>query len=218
MWRKAGTRVTVALAVALALVVVALVVTLSGAPLVVARVNTSLPVERLAAMHSGAGACQADELVPAGTSAIRLGLWSAAGPRLKLTVLSGTRAITSGAVSSGWTTGAVTVPVGAVAHTTPHARICFGLGRSPDEVLVIGSHADTNAAAARSRNGSTLAGRIKVEYLRPAGASWWSHARAVARHMGLARAPSGTWTVLLLVASMGAVVLIACRLVLKELR
>jgi hypothetical protein len=217
MWRKAGTRVTVALAAGLALMTAVLVVTLSGAPLVVARVNSTLPKEQLATIGSGAGACQADEVLPAGTSTIRLTLWASAGPRLKLSALSGAGVLTTGTVGPGWTSGAISVPVRAVARTSSHVRICFSLGQSPDNILVIGSRTSADLAA-KSSDGSALPGRIKIEYLRPAAGSWWSVSRAVARRMGLARAPSGTWTVLLLIVSMGAIVAIASWLTLKELR
>jgi hypothetical protein len=118
---------------------------------------------------------------------------------------------------SGWTSGAVTVPVKPLAHAVSGAQICFKLGRSVETVQLGGS--PTNAAlAARDLNGKALPGRFTVEYMRSGNGSWWSAAETTARHLGLGRAPSGTWVALLLLISMGAVLAIASWLVLKELR
>jgi hypothetical protein len=72
--------------------------------------------------------------------------------------------------------------------------------------------------AARGGEGEPLPGRIKIEYLRADHSSWWSAAQAVARRMGLGRAPTGTWIALLLTGLMGVVVVTASWLTLKELR
>ncbi len=55
---------------------------------------------------------------------------------------------------------------------------------------------------------------LRIEYLRPGPGSWWSLASAVARRMGLGRAPSGTWVALLPLALMSVAVALAAWLVL----
>lgn len=232
MWRSARTshelpaerrngpgrvRVGPALAVALALIAAALGVTLSGSPLVVARANSTSPAGPLAETYSAAGACQAGEVLPAGTSAIRLTLSSDAGPRVRVSVLSGSHVITSGTAASGWTSGAVTVPVRPVARAASNVRICFGLGPTREQVAIVGSPTSRVVAAIASQ-GRALPGRIRIEYLRAGDSSWWSLASSVARRMGLGRAPAGAWIALLPLALMGIVVLTTSRLILRELR
>lgn len=216
MWTKA-TRARVTLAAGLALLLVAIAVTLSGSPIVAAHTNGVVPNESLAETASEAEACQSGEALPAGISAIRLALLSIAGPRVSVTVLSGTHVLTSGAVGSGWTGGAVTIPVRPVTVAVSHVRVCFELGRTVETVALYGSPT-SRALAARDREGNPLSGRITVEYMRSASGTWWSIASKVARHIGLGRAPSGTWIALLLVLSMGAVVVSASWLAAKGLR
>src|SRR5580693_3171123 len=168
MWRTAAvfragagssglhmTRTAAALAVGLLLLALALVVTLSGSPLVVARVNASPADEPILEGGSGAGACQSGETLPAGISAIRLTLVADVGPRVSLSVLSGGRVLTGGAVAGGWTSGAVTVPVKALAHPVANARICFTLGQSV-ETVALGGSSTSSAIAARERTGKPL--------------------------------------------------------------
>jgi hypothetical protein len=199
------TRAKVVLAAGLVLMAIAIVVTLSGSPLVVAHANGTVPNEAIVETANEAEACQGGEVLPAGISAIRITLLSDAGPRVSLTALSGARVLTDGVAGSGWTSGAVTVPVRPVARTVSDVRICFRLGPTVETVALYGS--PTRAAvAARDREGNPLPGRITIEYMRSALGSWWSDASAVARHIGLGRAPSGTWIALLLLVLMGAAV------------
>jgi hypothetical protein len=210
-------RTGLTLVAGLALTAIALGVTLSGSPIEVLRKSsTRLPLE-LAETNSATGACQDGEELPAGTSAMRLGLKSTTGPRVSLTALSGARILTSGATGSGWSGASITVPVKAVARASPHARICFRLGPTVEGVGILGARTGS-AVAARSPRGQILPGRFKIEYLREAPGSWWSEAPAVARRLGLGRAPSGAWIALLLIALMGAVVAGAAWLTLEQLR
>jgi hypothetical protein len=220
MWRhvsRVGRKpVAVALTLGLVSLVVALVVTLSRSPTVVASIN-STPVEGpILEGGSGTGACQDGEMLPAGISAIRLTLVASVGPRVSLTALSGAHVLTGGSIGSGWTSGNVTVPVKPLAHPVSGARICFELGRSPETVQVGGGRAGA-APAATDTNGNTLPGRFTVEYMRAGHDSWWSMAETAARHLGLGRAPGGTWVALLLLVAMGTALVIALWLVLKEL-
>jgi hypothetical protein len=197
-------RIGLTLAAGLALTAIALGVTLSGSPIETLRANsTGLPQE-FGETNSDAAACQAGEGLPAGTSAIRIGLKSTIGPRVSLTASSAGRILTSGAAGSGWTGASVTIPVKPVARTSLQARICFKLGPTEESVGILGLRTGP-AVAARSPQGQVLPGRFKIEYLRRAPGSWWSAAPAVARRLGLGRAPSGTWIALLIVVLMGAV-------------
>jgi hypothetical protein len=209
-------RTTAALAAGLLLLSIALLVTLSGSPVVVARANSTPVDEPILEAVGDTGACQDGEALPAGVTAIRLTLAANIGPQVSVTVLSGARVLTGGTVDSGWTSGDVTVPVKALARPVSHARICFKLGRTV-ETVQLGGQRTSAALAARSLQGKPLRGRVTVEYMRTASASWWSMAETVARHVGLGRAPSGTWVVLLLLIAMGAVLATASWLLLREL-
>ncbi|HXC23747.1 MAG TPA: hypothetical protein VNU28_04105 [Solirubrobacteraceae bacterium] len=194
----------------------AIAVTLSGSPLVVAHTN-GIPVDFLIGEAAGEiEACQDGELLPAGISAIRFRFESDAGPRVSVSVFSGGRLLTGGVAQSGWTSGAVTVPVRPVAHAVAGTRVCFSLGHSVENVTVAGSRTSA-AMAARGGAGEALPGRFTVEYARAGQSSWWSQAKTVARHIGLGRAAGGTWVALLLVGLMGGSVLAASWLVLREL-
>jgi hypothetical protein len=210
-------RTGLTLAVGLTLVVIAIVVTLTRSPIEVLRSDSTQLPQELAETNSDAAACQGSEQLPAGTSAIRLGLKSTIGPRVNLTVLSSTRALTSGVTGSGWTGASVTVRVKPVRQANAPVRICFRLGRTVESVTILGVKTSPVLAATGS-GGQVLPGRFKVEYLRAASSSWWSQASAVARRLGLGRVPSGTWVALLVMALMGAVVAGAAWLTLEQLR
>lgn len=218
MWRQANrARATIALGAGLVLLAVMLVVTMSGSPMVIVSANSTLSNGSLAASTSGARACQADEVLPASASAIRLTLTAQLGPPVTVEALSGARLLTGGARGSGWTGGSVTVRVRPVTHTVSHVRICFKIAPSKEAVGMVGSPTGP-AVAARSGRGEALPGRIKIEYLRAGESSWWSVAPEVARRIGLGHAPSGSWVVLSVIGLMGAVIATASWLTLKELR
>jgi hypothetical protein len=211
------TRAAIVLTVGLALAAIAIAATLSGSPLVVARDNATPASAPILEAGSGAGACQSGEVLPADISAVRLTLVAAVGPRVSLTMYSGTHVLAGGVAAGGWTSGAVTVPVKPLAQAVSGVRICFGLGRAPESVTLGGSHTSA-ALAARELDGKALPGRFTVEYMKPGHSSWRSLARTVARHMGLGRAPSGSLVVPLLLVLMGAALASASWLAVRELR
>lgn len=210
-------RVGVTLALGLALLTAAIAATLSGSPVVVLRSSSIQPAEVLAETNGQAGACQAGETLPAGTSAVRLSLQSVLGPRVSLTALSGSRLLTRGVAGSGWTGGDVTVPVRRLARGVPRMRICFRLGPTEEAVSIVGTRTG-RAVAAASGEGRALPGRMRIEYLRAAHKSWWSMADVVARRMGLGRAPAGGWIAIPLFMLMAGVVASASWLAFREMR
>src|SRR5271155_2464955 len=118
--------VKVALAAGLTLLTLAIGLTLLGSPVSVARTNRppGKPEEVIASTTRGASYCEPDEVLPRGTSAIRVWLVAEAGPRVSVVVYSGGRPITSGERGSHWIGGSVTVPVRPLAHTVSHATVC----------------------------------------------------------------------------------------------
>lgn len=208
--------VRIALGAGLTLLVVAIGVVLAHSPMSVARTNgTPTREERIAHATHAASYCQADELLPAGTSAIRLWLLAYDGPRMRVAVYSAGHVITSGQRGSGWDSREVTVPVRPLARAVSGVTVCASFPLRDESVWVFGR---ATAPAVAAREGSkALPGRIWIEYLRPGSSSWLSLVPSTLSHMGFGRASSGFGIVLLALALLASVVVLASRLVLREL-
>jgi len=208
-------RTRLAFAGSLILGAVVLAITLSGAPIAVARINTQ--------RHAGLGttresltACQSAETLPRHTSALRLYMFAFTGPRVSVQLLAHGQVIAHGERGAGWTGGSVTVALGPLAGAHQGVTLCFALLLNGDEGVSL-SGERTHSALAAQVHGEPLPGRVRVEDLRPGSSSWWSLALAVARRMGLGHAWAGTWIALLAGALMLGVVLISWRVVFREL-
>jgi len=209
-------RVGVVLAIGLTLVAMAVGVVLSSSPLDVVGTSSVAVGTEFASIQGRAIVCQGDEVLPRDTSAVRLSLEASIGPRVTVTVLSGRRILTRGTLGSAWTGANVTVPVERVRRTTSHVRVCITVGRGRGAITVLGAPSSRSLAATVA--GQSLLGRMRVEYLAAGRRSWWSLALPVARRIGLGRAPSGTWIVLLLALLMASVATLASCLCVRELR
>ena len=206
-----------ALALGLAAIVVAVVVVvLSDARLTLLSASPVEVNRELVVTDRGLSACQSREDLPQGTVAMRLSISGVYGPKVTVSASSEAHLITAGARGSGWTADVVTVPVNRVSRPHRGVNVCFALERGAGVVRLDG---ETTAAAlaADDQDGAPLPGRVRIEYLGLAH-SWWSVIPAVAQHMGLGRAASGIWIVLIAIALMVAVCLLAGVLALSELR
>ncbi len=208
--------VKLALLAGFALLAIALALTLLRSPLTVAATNR-VPGRETAIGGTTAGAtyCQAGEVLPRESSAIRIWLNAAAGPHVSVVVYAGEHAITSGSRPSIWIGGAVTVPVRPLAHTVAGTRVCVSFRVHDETVGFQGRPTPADVAAHDGQR--ALEGRLTIEYLRPGGRSWLSLAGEVARRMGLGRAAAGTWIVLVALALFAAAVALASRLIVREL-
>ncbi len=193
----------------MALTGVAVAVVMSQAPAVLARTNAVPIVSPIAEVSSAYEACQSGEVLPAGTSAIRLSLEAMYGPSVRVRVLRSGKTITSGRQSSGWSRQSVTVPVRPLPSTVAGVSVCFALAPRDELVYVKGSTAPGAA-------GSQAGGQIRIEYLRPGDRSWWALAPAVVRRMSFGRATSGVWIVFAVLAAMAALTGIMSLLVLRD--
>jgi hypothetical protein len=208
--------VRIALTASLTLLVIAIGLTLLHAPMSVARSNGVSPEDRIAATRGSANYCQADELLPAGTSKIRVTLSAAAGPHLNVVVSSAGSTVTTGQRRSGWTSRVVTIPVKKVPNAVRGATICVSFRLKNEGLTVFGEPTPPSIAA---RNGQTpLLGRMRIEYLRSGTRSWASIAPSIAHNMGLGRAASGKLIVFVALALLAGVVALASNLLLKDLR
>jgi hypothetical protein len=204
--------VKIALAAGLVIAAAALGVVLSGMPLSAAASN-GVPARSSVAFtptQSHDRNCGPGGTLPTGTQAIRVSLSANVGPRVAVEALSGPTVVTEGARDAGWGIDeTVTVPVTRVPQTIHRARICTTVGRSVEPIQI-------NGASVRVAGGAPEIA-LRMEYLRPGQSSWLSLAPSVARRMGIAHAPSGTFVAYLVIATMIAVSAVASRLVLREL-
>jgi hypothetical protein len=168
---------------------------MSRSPPVVALTN-GVPSDGVVSdIHKPIESCQAGEVLPSGTTAVRLSLYSMFGPRLRLRVLRGREVITSGEEAAGWSTP-VTVPVKPLRYTATGVSVCFAIAPKDELVGLEG------VLTGSSESGVS----ITIEYLRPGGHSWWALASSVASRMALGRATSGVWIVLAVLVAMVALV------------
>lgn len=205
-----------ALVAGVALIALAFAWTLSRAPQVVAGSNSEFTHKTIAVTTTPAGACQALETMPRGTTAIRLGLTAVVGPHVTVSVRSGSRLLAAGTRGAGWEGGSVTVPVHPAARTTTPVTVCFSLTAMNGPVEMLGLH--THRSPAVGQEGKRLPGRLHIEYVSPGKESWWSMASATAQRLGLGRAASGTWNAVLVAVLAATLIVLSCGLVARELR
>ncbi|MGO9760188.1 MAG: hypothetical protein ACLP1Q_02865 [Solirubrobacteraceae bacterium] len=210
--------VRIALIGGLLAVAVALGLVLTHSPASVAATNRvqGAQNEPIASTSHGASYCQAHEVLPKGSSAIRIWLDAAAGPRVSVVVSSDGHPITGGVRGSNWIGGSVTVPLTPLSHAVSGVTVCASF-QLRDETIIAQGRATSPAIAAHEGR-RALRGRIWIEYLRPGTRSWASLAPEVMRNMGLGRATSGTWIVYLALLLLVAVIGVSSNLVIEELR
>jgi hypothetical protein len=210
--------VRIALIVALGGVAIALLVVMSGSPPTLTRASAPLAgYTELNTIAAPARLCQGDEVLPAGTTAVRISLEALIGPSVTLAASADGHLLTSGRRATGWSNGSVTIPVAPLTRSYSHVTICAQIAR-PRKPLGVDGVRTAPAVAARDAAGQPVAGRLLVEYLRPGKTSWWSLVRSVARRMGLGHAWGGTGIALLAAAMMAALATLMSWVLLRELR
>jgi hypothetical protein len=176
-------RIRIAIAVCLTLTAICVGIALARTPLVVASTDgTPLPTE-IGATSVPTTVCQPAEIVPRGTTAIRVSLLSLLGPRLSLRATAGNTLVTSGELGYGWTGAVVAIPVARVARTYTHVTICISLAKRQQLVNLRG--ANTKVEPAITEGKQVLPGRMRFEYLRPDKSSWLALVLPTARRIGL---------------------------------
>jgi hypothetical protein len=209
-------QIKAALAIGLSLIALAATAVLSRAPLATLRANHAFSHTELVRTAEPAYACQTHEVLPSGTSAIRLGLTTVLGPRVAVSVLVDGRPVTGGSHPPGWEGASVTVPVRPLHRRLAGTEVCIHLSLLNGPVTMLGWH--TPQAVAAVGSGKRLPGRMHIEYLRTGRQSWWSMAMSVARRLGLGRVASGTWNALLVMVLATALVALSSWLLVRELR
>jgi hypothetical protein len=198
------------LAAGLALIALAVAVTLSRSPMVFAGAGLARTGTVIAVTRGDTRLCQGGEVLPRETAAIHTSLFANDGPSVKVEALRGTEVLTRGEEGSGWGVGeAATVPVARVGRTFRNVTVCLTLGPSIEPFDVLGAKVE---AGAKGGGGEA---EMRIEYLRPGHASWWSLIPAIARRMGFGRAPDGAWSVALPAALMATLIALVSWLLLR---
>jgi hypothetical protein len=219
----------ISLTLGLALTALAIGIVLTRSAPMVARTN-GVPIEgTVKAMTSAGEACQQHELLPHGTTAVRLSLEALSGPRVTVRVMRGDELLTGGEQSSGWTRQNVTIPVRSLPRDASHVSVCFALAPKDETVDLDGGRSARALVATRGARAGGPPGTaylppvarpssaaIRIEYLRPGARTWWSLAVQAARRMGLGRAPSGTWVALMVLAAMVTLVVVVSWLLVRR--
>jgi len=153
-------------------------------------VTISGVVETLRGAHR---LCQDGELLPAGTAAVALTGAPARRPALRVDVLdAATGAPLAGGAAGAWSGSRLRVPLHPAAVRERRVRVCVALRapRAPASAALYGGPAA--GASSATDAGQRLGGRIRIDYLGAAPASWASFAPTVAARLGRAHALSGT--------------------------
>lgn len=208
--------VKLALAAGLLAIALAAGATLAHAPVPSAYENAPRTHESLIATSQAAEACQAGEVLPRATSAVRLGLGATLGPQVSVRVIADTHVLARGVHGPGWEGASVTIPLRPATATVSPVTICVRLANLNGTVSMFGS--PTGRGEAATSEGKPLPGRMHIEYLGTPQRSWWSMASAIAQRLGLGRAASGTWNAFLVMLLAGTLVALSAWLLTRELR
>ncbi len=214
-----GTRrsVTIALAVGLSLTGITIIAVLAHSPLKIIGTN-SIPATDYIELteKSKLSSCQTSGTIPQGTSAIRVGIEGLYfSPAVTVKVISGSRILREGhRIPGGASAPTVTVPVRRLASAVSGAQVCVAVGPAVEPIRYYGIPNHSPPPRATPLQQAIL----HISYLRPSDKPWWSFVSSIGYHMGLGRAPSGSWVAILVLLLMLVVILIVSRLTLEELR
>jgi Predicted membrane protein (DUF2142) len=219
-------RAKLALAVGLVLIAIAIATLLSQTPLTVGGTNSVATPNKAGSIQADRRLCVNGGTVPQGTTAIRIPFGADIGPRLSVTVSSGSVVSTTGTLEAGWgVDDSATVPVARVAQPISEAQVCIAIGPiapARTGLIIPALRLYTTAVASTSLVGPERHVRsleqeyLRLEYLRSGHTSWWSLVPSIARHLGLGHAIAGIWNAWIVLTLMLAVILFLAWLVLGK--
>lgn len=208
--------VLVALVGGLTVIALAAVAVLAHSPLTVAGTN-SISARNYIELEekSKLSSCQPAGIIPHGTSAVQIAIEGLHfSPAATVKILAGSRVLREGKQPGGGASiPTVTVPVGRLAHAVSNARICMTVGPAVEPIRFYGTPRNFSAATNPLQQAT-----LHIAYLRTGTKSWSSFVPSIVKHLGLGHAPSGTWVAFLVLILMLAIIVIASRLTLEELR
>jgi hypothetical protein len=211
-------RVRAALAVALALVVGALVLIMSGRAARLSGTDHTNPNEFVATLHSGQELCQPGMLLPNDAQRVEIlvGTYGHPVPALAMRFLAASGQLTSGRLAPGAKEGDVSVPLRYPHGPTVGGTLCVHVGASPANT-VLGGDVFAPGPSSEQVDGKPQGGRISVSYLRPGRESWWQLLPTLDRRFGLGKASFfGDWTLPVAALVLLGVWVAAARLLVRE--
>jgi hypothetical protein len=190
------TRNTNIVAVGLVVLAAAALLALLASPATVTRSNGGPTEPPIAETRDAATYCQPHEQLPRGTTALRISVSASEGPPTQVSIRRNGEVLTSGTRGAGWTGRVVTVPVRPLHVALNDTTVCVGV-RPQNETVAVYGVPETGANVAR-QGGSSLGGKIAIEYLHLGTASWRSMIPAIARRFEMGSVVAETWIVALL--------------------
>ena len=182
--------------------------------------------EFVTTLAHGQRLCQGNEIVPAGTAALRMtiGTYGKPGPPLtiSITVPGGARArepveVDRVAIAPAWRQGMVVLPVPHIAKNYGNATVC--IRDRGDPIAVAGTTYPNEYGFTDSLDGAELTSEIRIDYLLPGKPSWFSMIGRLAYRLTLGKGsyirPLGWIAPLLLMLAVAGVLV---RLLLREER
>jgi hypothetical protein len=191
------------LAAGFALLLAALILTLSHAEPRQAGANHVPEIEEVAKRRGDWRHCQSGEVVPKDAASLRLLIGTYGRPTPELRVVArgrGGEVVTAGKLRAGRSEGHVDIPVRRVEETEGGVRVCGSVSGRGRTVLY------------------GAAGRLRLDWYREGSESWFALLPTIAHRFGLARAnPIGALLLLLAGLILLAGWVATVRLVLREL-
>ena len=159
---------------------------------------------------AGSTACQARELLPAGTVTLQI---PGRTPRSPLvTVSQGGRVLDRVQATAGRT--AIQAPIRPFAHDVPNVELCI---RFPAHARLLGGPTPPQDGAVRIDD-SAYEGSLPISYLLPGERSWWGFTRRIAARIGRGRGRwSAGWAAGLIAALVLATLALTAWIVLRTL-
>jgi hypothetical protein len=218
--RESNPRVVVVLVLALGLAVAFAAARIFAAASGVAGTNRVAPAVFAVSLPSGGLVCQPVAPTPADAAAavITLGSYGGPIPAARLSLLSGTGAVSAtGRIPAGTPSGPTAIALSRPAHPPPASRFCLRFaGRT--HVVVAGGAAAAGPGTA-AVDGTPQPGVIAITYQRRAGETWWGLLPTLFRRFGYGKAAFfGAWTLPACIAALAAIWLLTARLLARELR
>jgi hypothetical protein len=213
-------RARVVLVLALAVVVGALALDMSGrAPRTAGSDHVGEPIFA-ATVPGGATVCQAVSPLPgdAARAQLLIGTYGHPVPALSMRFLAASgEVVATGLLPAGAHEGAVTIPLTHVRAGAASTNMCLHVGGKAS--TVIGGEGIPISASAEQVNGKQQPGRIGLLYFRSGEESWWQLLPTLSTRFGLGKAPFfGGWTLPFAALLLLGVWAMTMRLLWRELR
>lgn len=144
---------------------------------------------------AGGRVCQGEELLPAGTTAIRLYVLAqlSPGPPLRVELRRRGRVLVRTTAATDAGSYFVTARIPRTTRDVADVTLCYAVGAGAGLVAVFGDVAPPGTGVATIDGRSTQAA-IPIDYLRGETSSWWPHLSTVMHRLGLGKGDwGGAW-------------------------